>query len=87
MLLARTPRPFGSDELVAWYEQALLRSLQQADSLMVLKPDDVARHFTPGVHSVGQREVDAASCALQQLASRGLLLCQVIQDEVRCWND
>lgn len=87
VLLARPPHPFGSGDLVAWYEQALLRSLQQADTLMVLTPDDVARHFTPDVHSVGQREIEAAGCALQQLASRGLLLCQVIHGEVRCWND
>lgn len=70
VLFVRPPHSFGSGDLVAWYEQALLRSLQQADSLMVLKPDDVARHFTPGVHSVGRREVDAAACALQKLASR-----------------
>ena len=87
VLLACPPHQFGSGDLVAWYEQALLRSLQQTETFIVLTPDEVARRFTPGDHTVGQREVDAAACALQQLASRGLLLCQVIQGEVRYWND
>ena len=87
VLLAHPPRPFGSGELVAWYEQALLRSFQQADTFMVLTPGDVARRFTPGAQAIGQHEVEAAACALQQLANRGLLLCQMIHGEVRCWND
>jgi nucleotide-binding universal stress UspA family protein len=87
VLLAHPPRLSGSSELIVWYEQALVHCLQKADTLVVLTPDDVARRFTPGVHSVGHREVDAAACALLQLASRGLLLCQVTHGEVRCWND
>jgi nucleotide-binding universal stress UspA family protein len=87
VLLAHPARPFGSGELVAWYEQALLCCLQQEATLIVLTPGDVARRFTPGVRAIGHREVEAAASALHKLASRGLLLCQVIQGEVRCWND
>lgn len=87
VLLAHPPQLSGSDELVAWYERALLRCLQQATALMVLTPGDVARCFAPGIRASGQREVEAATCALQHLANRGLLLCQQTDGEVRCWND
>jgi nucleotide-binding universal stress UspA family protein len=87
VLLAHPTCPFDSSELVTWYEQALLRCLQQEDALMVLTPGEVAQRFTPGVRAIGHREVEAAASALHQLANRGVLLCQVIQGEVRCWND
>lgn len=87
VLLAHPTCPFDSSELVTWYEQALLRCLQQGNSLMVLTPGEVARRFTPGVRAIGHREVEAAANALYQIANRGLLLCRVIQGEVRCWND
>jgi nucleotide-binding universal stress UspA family protein len=87
VLLAPPPRPSGSGDLVAWYEQATLRCLQQAAALMVLTPGDVARRFAPSHKTPGRSEVAAAACALERLAQRGLLLCRVINGEVRCWND
>jgi hypothetical protein len=86
VLLARPPHPLGSDDLVAWYEQATLRCLQQA-ALVVLTPGDVARRFAPSHQTLGHQEVAAAASALERLAQRGLLLCRVVNGEVRCWND
>lgn len=87
VLLAHPPGPSGSGDLVAWYEQATLRCLQQAAALVVLTPGDVARRFAPSAETLGRKEVAAAACALERLAERGLLLCRVVNGEVRCWND
>jgi hypothetical protein len=87
VLLAHPPGPSSSDDLVAWYEQATLRCLQQAAALVVLTPGDVVRRFAPAHETLGRREVTAAACALEHLAQRGLLLCCVVDGEVRCWND
>jgi nucleotide-binding universal stress UspA family protein len=88
VLLARPPGPSGSGDLVAWYEQATLRCLQQqAAALVVLTPSDVARRFAPSQETLGHREVAAAARALEHLAQRGLLLCRVVNGEVRCCND
>lgn len=87
VLLAHPPPPSGSGDLVAWYEQATLRSLQQAATLVVLTPDHVARRFAPSLEAVGHSEVAAAACALEHLAQRGLMVCRVVNGEVRCWND
>jgi nucleotide-binding universal stress UspA family protein len=87
VLLAHPPRHSSSGDLVAWYEQATLRCLQQAAALVVLTPGDVARCFAPAHETVGQSEVAAAACALERLAQQGLLLCRVVNGEVRCWND
>ncbi len=87
VLLAHPPGPSGSGDLVAWYEQATLRYLQQAAALVVLTPGEVARRFAPSHEALGHREVAAAACALERLAQRGLLLCRLINGEVRCCND
>lgn len=88
VLLAHPPRHSGSGDLVAWYERATLRCLQQqAAALVVLTPGDVARRFAPAHETVGHSEVAAAACALERLAQRGLLLCRVVNGEVRCCND
>lgn len=87
VLLAHPPGPSGSDDLVAWYEQATLRCLQQTAALMVLTPGDMARRFAPSPETLGHSEVAAAACALEHLAQRGLLVCRVVDGEIRCWND
>ncbi len=87
VLLAHAPHPSSSGDLVAWYELAMLRCLQQAAALIVLTPGDVARRFAPAHETVGHREVAAAARALERLAQRGLLLCRVVNGEVRCCND
>ena len=87
VLLAHPPGPSGSADLVTWYEQATLRCLQQAATLVVLTPDDMARRFAPSHEAPVCSEVAAAACALQHLAQRGLLLCRVVNGEIRCWND
>jgi len=87
VLLAHPPHPSGSGDLVAWYEQATLRCLQQTRALVVLTPGDVARRFAPAYEAVGRSEVAAAAYVLERLAQRGLLVCRVVNGEVRCWND
>jgi nucleotide-binding universal stress UspA family protein len=87
VLLALPPGPSSSGALVAWYEQATLRCLQQAAALVVLTPSEVARRFAPAHETVGHREVTAAARALERLAQRGHLLCRVVNGEVRCCND
>jgi len=87
VLLAHPPGSSGSGDLVAWYEQATLRCLQQAAALVVLTPAEVARRFAPSPETDRSREVAAAACALERLAQRGLLLCRVVNGEVRCCND
>lgn len=79
VLLAHPPGPSSSSDLVTWYEQAT--------ALVVLTPSEVARRFTPSYETDGNREVAAAACALERLAQQGLLLCRVVNGEVRCWND
>jgi nucleotide-binding universal stress UspA family protein len=87
VLLAHPPGPSGSGDLVTWYEQATLCCLQQATALVILTPREVARRFAPSYETDGNRDVAAAACALERLAQRGLLLCRVVNGEVRCWND
>lgn len=87
VLLVHPPSPSGPGNLVAWYEQATLCCLQQAVALVVLTPGDVARRFAPSHETLGHREIAAAACALEHLAQRGLLLCRVVNGEIRCWND
>jgi nucleotide-binding universal stress UspA family protein len=88
VLLARLPSLFDAGDLTAWYEQALQRCLhQQTSTLVVFTPTEVARHFTRTDQAIGPREVEAAAHALERLAAQGLLLCQVVHGEMRCWND
>ncbi len=88
VLLASPPHPSGSGDLVTWYERAMLRCLQQqAAPLVVLTPGDVVRRFTPSFEAAQRSEVAAAACALERLAQQGLLVCRVVNGEVRCWND
>ncbi len=88
VLLARQPRPGDAVDLVAWYEQAVMLYLQQqTNSLVVFTPGEVARYFALTDQAIGHCEVEAAAHALERLANQGLMLCQVSQGEMRCWND
>jgi nucleotide-binding universal stress UspA family protein len=88
VLLARPPTARHAGNLSTWYEQALqLCLVQQGKRLVVLTPTEVARRFALPDQPIGHREIEAAARALKRLADQGLLVCQVVQGEVRCWND
>jgi nucleotide-binding universal stress UspA family protein len=88
VLLARLPASFNANNLSDQYEQALHCLLQQQpQKLFMFSPTDVARRFALTDQMIGQKEVEAATCALRRLSDRGVILCQVVQGELRCCND
>jgi nucleotide-binding universal stress UspA family protein len=83
------PLPSGSTNLVAWYETAITRELSEhACGLSIFTPEEVASRFSP-LHRTRLRhkEVKAAKKALQQLADRGVLICQQIKGTWQYFND
>jgi nucleotide-binding universal stress UspA family protein len=76
-------------DLVAWYEQAITRSLREhADSYTILTARDVAFLFPPPESNVvGRKELDAATLALEHLVSSGVLFRYEVKGEVRYIND
>lgn len=54
---------------------------------MVFTACDVARTFAPLKNTVGNKEVDAAAHALEQLARNGVLCCHPVKGELRYIND
>ena len=82
------PRPPHASNLVAWYREAVTRSLQaHPGPLLAFTACDVAQQFAPRGRTVSSREVEAATQALEQLASKGLLCCHKIRGELRYLND
>ena len=78
--------PIGS--MVAWYKEAITRSLHEhPGSLLVFTACDVAQAFAPPGRTVGPKELEAAARALERLASDGLLCCHKVQGELRYLND
>lgn len=74
--------------LVAWYKAAVTRSLHEhPGSLQVFKAYDVAQLFAPSKSTIGIKDVEAATLALEQLASEGLLCCHKVKGELRYLND
>ena len=76
-------------DLVAWYEQAIARSLREhADFFTILTPCEVA-HVFPNVVSnvVGCKELDAATIALEHLVSSGVLVRYEVKGEMRSINE
>jgi nucleotide-binding universal stress UspA family protein len=75
-------------DLVNWYQEAVKRSLHEcSESLLVFTACDVAQRFAPPGRVVGSTEVEAATHALEQLVSDGLLCCQKVRGELRYLND
>jgi hypothetical protein len=88
VLLAYPASLIAPGDLVSQYEQALQLCLhQQTGTLLVFTPTDVARRYAPTEQAIGPHEIAAAAQALKRLAKRGLMLCQEVQGEMRCWND
>jgi nucleotide-binding universal stress UspA family protein len=87
MLVALAQTPLSRD-LVAWYEEAITRYLQEQEGrLTILTPGEVAHTFGPAHSMAGRKEVKAASVALERLASKGLLCRQRVKGELRYMND
>ena len=88
VMIAALPQMPGPHNLVAWYQEAITHSLREhPDKLMTFTAPEVARMFAPPQSTTGRKEVAAASAALEQLARRGVLVCQKVNGELRCIND
>ncbi|HEX6484430.1 MAG TPA: universal stress protein [Ktedonobacteraceae bacterium] len=86
-LVVPTDRPRARN-LVAWYKAAIRRSLEEhSGSLQVFTAYDVAGLFAPSERTIGIKEMEAATLALEQLAQEGLLCCQKVKGELRYLND
>jgi nucleotide-binding universal stress UspA family protein len=82
------PRMPSPGRLVAWYREAVTRSLQeQPATLKVFTACDVAQLFAPPNRKVRTREVEAAANALEELARSGVLCSHTVKGEVRYLND
>jgi nucleotide-binding universal stress UspA family protein len=87
LIVSLPPLP-DHHHLVAWYQEAITHSLQEhPDQLMIFTASETARMFTPPQRAPGRKEVAAATAALEQLARRGVLVCQRVNGELRCSND
>jgi nucleotide-binding universal stress UspA family protein len=82
------PRPSGPTDLVSWYAAAITRELSEhACGLSIFTPEEVASRFPPAHRTRRRKEVAAAKKALQQLADRGVLICQQVKGSWQCFND
>ncbi len=82
------PRKSRTQNLVGWYEEAVTYCLHaHPGSLLIFTACDVAQKFAPPKRIVGHKEVEAATIALEQLASNGLLCYQKVKGELRYFND
>lgn len=74
--------------LVAWYEEAITRCLKASPQVLsVFTSYEVAERFLPPNRTLGYKEVEAASRALERLASKGVLSCHTVSGEARYSND
>jgi hypothetical protein len=75
--------------LVAWYEEAVRRSLQEHPGVLaVFTPREAARRFAPPMTMmVGNEEAGVAARALERLARAGVLVCHTVHGEPRYVND
>jgi len=88
VMLIVPPRMRRPRRLVAWYEEAITRCLQASpQALSVFTPYEVAERFLPPNWTLGYKEVEAASRALEHLASKGVLSCHRVSGEARYTND
>ena len=88
IMIASLPQMPGPHNLVEWYQEAIAHSLREhPEKLMIFTAPEVARMFAPPKSTTGRKEVAAASAALEQLARRGVLVCQKVNGEFRCFND
>lgn len=89
VMIVTHPGPQRRGNLVAWYEEAVRRSLQEHPGVLaVLTPREAARQFAPPMTGmVGGEEADAAARALERLACSGVLVRYTVNGEPRYIND
>jgi nucleotide-binding universal stress UspA family protein len=88
VMIAALPQMPGPRNLVAWYQEAITHYLREHPGrLLIFTSYETAHLFAPPQRTAGSQEVDAASAALEQLASSGVLVCQKVNGELRCIND
>ena len=88
IMVAVPPHAPRLGSLVAWYKEAVTRSLSEDPrSLIAFTACEVAQVFAPPGRTIGSKEVDAAARALEELARSGLLCCHRVKGEVRYLND
>jgi nucleotide-binding universal stress UspA family protein len=89
VIIANPPRIAHPTDLVAWYEQAITHHLKEhPGALTVFTPLEVAQKFAPpDKKASGRKEIVAATLALENLASNGILCCHDIKGELRYVND
>lgn len=89
VMVVQQPEPLSTDELVAWYEQAIKNYLHNhTHELMVLTPEQAAKRFLP-THKIKAEPADiqATTTALERLEHKGLLCRREYQGVVRYIND
>jgi nucleotide-binding universal stress UspA family protein len=88
VMTAPLPQQPHPRNLVAWYKEAITHYIHQhSGKLLVFTSSETAHMFAPPDRTAGPQEIAAASIALEQLADRGVLVCQKINGELRCMND
>jgi nucleotide-binding universal stress UspA family protein len=89
VMIVTSPHIKQPSDLVAWYEEAITRYLQEhTGGLMVFTPGEVAEKFAPpDKKTPGRKETAAAILALEQLARDGVLCRHDVRGEMRYVND
>lgn len=89
VIVVPPPSELTSQKLVSWYEQAARSYLTtHTSSLIVLTPETVIKLFPlPHKQTNAQKELEAATLALESLASQGRLFRRDIQGQTRYIND
>jgi nucleotide-binding universal stress UspA family protein len=88
VILVVPPCSLHVRKLVSWYMEAVKGSLhERPGSLLVFTACDVALRFAPPEKTVRSTEVDAATRALEQLVSNGLLCRRKVRGEWHYLND
>ena len=88
VMIASPPHMPHPRNLIVWYKEAITHSLHEHPGrLMIFTSYETAHMFAPPQRTAGSKEVAAASAALEQLASSGVLVCQKVNGELRCIND
>jgi nucleotide-binding universal stress UspA family protein len=89
VIIVTLPRITQTSDLVSWYEKAITHYLREhPGSLTVFTPLEVAQKFAPSNKKIsGNKEIAAATLALERLASNGILCCHDIKGELRYVND
>ena len=97
MIISPPPQPSTShpfklpppSDLVSWYKRAISSYLNENEGILsIFTVNNVVQQFSPpGAHGSRKREIDAASLALEQLVSEGVLCKHEVGEEIRYAND